>query len=67
MHVHTYAYRYRRKEPKSCDEESPTKTRKRTTSDHSLSSKNSLIGGKNGNVVPSSPSDIPMTPLEDGG
>ena len=62
-----YTYRYRRKEPSAYNVETAARSRKRTSSDHSLSSKHGLIGGKNGSAVPSSPSDIPMTPLEDGG
>ena len=62
-----YDYRYRRKEPGAKNVETVIRSRKRTSSDHSLSSKHGLIGGKNGSVVPSSPNDIPMTPLEDGG
>ena len=64
-------YRYRRREPSDGNNinksESQSRSRKRTSSDHSLSSKHGLIGGKNGNVVPNSPSDIPMSPLADGG
>ena len=63
-----YNYRYRRKKPAASAKnvETVIRNHERTYSDHSLSSKHSLIGDKNGSVVPSSPSDIPMTPLEGG-
>ena len=62
-----YVRRYRRKESSAHNVETIIGSRKRTSSDHSLSSKHGLIGGRNGSVVPTSPNDIPMTPLEDGG
>ena len=65
--IFMYVHRYRRKEPSAYNVETAIRSRKRTSSDHSLSSKHGLIGGRNGSVVPTSPNDIPMTPLEDGG
>ena len=64
----TSCCRYRRREPaEQSNEEARKRSRKSTSSENSLSSKHGLMGGKNGNAVASSPSEIQMDPIDNGG